>query len=179
MKRLSLIDVVLLMLAGLAVTFAGLSYIGGALPPSDSTGGTRAEALARTLLGARLAPTAPPWEPINVVLAVQTTCPACERNAANWTRLARELPSQVSLRAVGYQSEAETQAWMERHGLPGRTIVRPIPVEWGVAVVPTTLVLSQTGQVVAAEVGVLGVQSMERVHMAVDSLAASLSPTRR
>ena len=180
MKMVPAVDVILIVAAVAAASFAGLNYFHGASPGSTPSIHDRVLEMERDLVGRKLAPpehvganraTPEGWDSVNVVFAFSSTCPACEANAPRWLELARPLSGRVSLLAVGNEPRVTMDAWIERHGLPlPNAVVPQTPVSWGVGAVPTTMVVDRQGVVVAAIVGVLDAHEVELVQQVVDSL---------
>lgn len=180
MKMVPAVDVILIVAAVAAASFAGLNYFHGPSPDSTPSIHDRVLEMERDLVGRELAPPehvganrgAPAgWDSVNVVFAFSSTCPACEANAPRWLELARPLSQRVSLFAVGNEPRVTMDAWLERHGLPPPKVVMPqTPVSWGVSGVPTTLVVDGQGIVVTAVVGVMDAHEVELVQEVVDSL---------
>jgi len=176
-----IIDVGLLTLGVLAVGFAGVNYFKSQDEVQASTS-EMIETYEQSLMGQHLDPTAV----VNrdgktdslllsrgptVVLFFSTTCPACERNAPAWASMTRGLAEAVSVVALGVEKLAVMEGWIEQHNVK---VTRVAAVQrrgdWGLTAFPTTLVVSSTGEVVAAEIGVLDDVAVDGVRKAIDAL---------
>ena len=96
-----------------------------------------------------------------VLIFFSSTCPVCRVTAPRWQRLLASLPPGIRRIAVAGEDSTVARTWIDAHGLAIDQIVFPsLPTPWGVAAVPTTLVVDRGGRVVEVKVGLFD-DSME------------------
>jgi hypothetical protein len=161
-----LADGILVAAAAGSVLLSGASFLRGRGPSPESSDGGAVQ-LETQLRGRTLGPT-PVVSSLDgslrsyahgtgpaLLLFFRSTCPACERNAAQWEALTR---SATKVRKVAFAVEAPDSAveWARRHRLAlDDILILRRPEDWAIPAVPATLLVDGAGKVEAVKIGVL------------------------
>lgn len=173
-SRSAFFDGLLMIIAVVAVTFAGLSYFrpqAPASPPPVGPGDGSA------LIGQYLTPLSTLRENgdlqqirlegrRSLVLVFTSTCTYCEETAPIWVELVERIPETTRVVGVSLEGLDVARQWLRRHGLAVDRLVVPAQMEevrnqWGATHVPLTLTVDSSGEVVHARYGVLDLADLE------------------
>jgi thiol-disulfide isomerase/thioredoxin len=180
MKRWSVVDGALIILALASTVFLGLSYFRPTtrfLPPATAeTLSKELEGLSLPVLriqdhngeGPRLELGAE--QVTRLILVFTNDCSFCEQSVPAWNKLVSEFGSRIEVITVNTQSVALAEEWLELNEVAyDRLVVAASPadlVAWGVRGVPATLFV-RGAHVVTAEIGALRGASLERMSRAI------------
>lgn len=188
----SRIDVVLSLVACIAVVLAFGRTVRLAGPPqfdpvamaSDVRGAQLGELAFSTLLSDQPDTVRFSDAKVTVIIGFRSTCPACNRNQAQWRSIlnaqSHPVMRHVAVRtlAVSEDSIMVAASWIEERSIEPDMVIAPhfrgaMSELWRIEAVPATYVVDSEGHVKYAKFGVLSDTDVLEVVAAVSSLVAS------
>lgn len=167
-KLRKVFDVILMLMAIVAVALWGSSYLRGRTTSSQSEKPTTIAQLEAKMLGTTLMPLSlqnstevephifiPAGSP-TVLIIFSSTCQACINTVPVWRALLDSLPRGIRTVALSHEPLSVLRDWTSSHRLSVDLVVGAAATsEWGVVATPTTMMVNDSGRVLLARVGIL------------------------